>query len=85
MTDVFSIEKRSWVMSRIRSKNTKIEVIMKELFVRNKMNFEMHPKVSALLIFSLEKIRLSFVMVIFGMVMITGMEEFQDKNFGVIK
>lgn len=48
MGDVFSVEKRSWVMSRIRSKNTKIEVTMKELFTRNKIEFEMHPKITGM-------------------------------------
>lgn len=45
MTDVFTKEKRSYVMSKIRSKNTKIEIIMKELLTRNKINFTMHPKI----------------------------------------
>lgn len=32
-------------MSRIRSKNTKIEVVMRELLTKNKIKFEMHPKI----------------------------------------
>ncbi len=30
MTDIFTPEKRSWVMSQIRGKNTKIEIKMKK-------------------------------------------------------
>lgn len=44
MTDVFSPEKRSWVMSRIRSKNTKIELKMEKILLEMKYSFEMHPK-----------------------------------------
>ncbi|MBT4184943.1 MAG: very short patch repair endonuclease, partial [Deltaproteobacteria bacterium] len=31
MTDIFTPEKRSWVMSRIKGKNTKIELKMKKM------------------------------------------------------
>lgn len=44
MTDVFSPEKRSWVMSRIRSKNTSIDLQMKSLLSKNDWDFEMYPK-----------------------------------------
>lgn len=45
MTDVFTKEKRSYVMSRIRSKNTKIEVAMKQILTKNRVVFVQHPKV----------------------------------------
>ena len=44
MTDIFSSEKRSWVMSRIRSKNTKIDIRMKEILEEIGFKFEMYPK-----------------------------------------
>jgi len=44
MTDIFTPEKRSWVMSRIRGSNTKIDLKMKKLLSDNKYNFEMYPK-----------------------------------------
>jgi len=44
MVDIFSIEKRSWVMSRIRGKNTKIEHKMKKILLENKIKFKQHPK-----------------------------------------
>ena len=44
MTDVFTPEKRSWVMSRIRSKNTKIDVRMRKLLSKKNYRFEMYPK-----------------------------------------
>ena len=44
MTDIFTPEKRSWVMSRIRGTNTKIDLIMKELLTEIGYKFEMYPK-----------------------------------------
>jgi DNA mismatch endonuclease, patch repair protein len=44
MTDIFTPEKRSWVMSRIRGSNTKIDLKMKKLLSENKYKFEMYPK-----------------------------------------
>jgi len=44
LTDVFSPEKRSWVMSRIRSKNTSIDIKMKDILSDNGHHFEMYPK-----------------------------------------
>jgi DNA mismatch endonuclease, patch repair protein len=44
MTDIFTPEKRSWIMSRIRGSNTKIDLKMKKLLSDNKYNFEMYPK-----------------------------------------
>lgn len=44
MTDIFTPEKRSWVMSRIRGTNTKIDLRMKELLSENGYKFEMYPK-----------------------------------------
>jgi len=45
MQDRFSKEKRSQVMSRIRSKGTKIELRMKEALEANQIQFEYHPKI----------------------------------------
>ena len=44
MTDVFTVEKRSWVMSRIRGTNTKIDLTMKKILRKEKMKYEMYPK-----------------------------------------
>ena len=45
MPDIFTPEKRSYVMSRIRSKGTKIEVRMRELLEENGISFEEHPDI----------------------------------------
>jgi len=45
MADIFTSEKRSWVMSRIRGKNTKIEKKMKKILKDNKLKFVQHPKI----------------------------------------
>ena len=44
MADVFTKEKRSWVMSRIRSKNTKIDLKMKGILFKIGYQFDMYPK-----------------------------------------
>ena len=44
LADVFSPEKRSWVMSRIRSKNTSIDIMMREVLSENGYRFIMYPK-----------------------------------------
>jgi len=44
MTDIFTPEKRSWVMSRIRSKDTKIEKAMASLLRKNGIHYRRHPK-----------------------------------------
>lgn len=45
MTDIFTKEKRSWVMSRIRGKNTRIEIVTGKLLSSNKIRFTRHPKI----------------------------------------
>ena len=45
MADVFSRKKRSWIMSRIRSKNTSIDVRMRDMLSEMNVRFEMYPKV----------------------------------------
>jgi DNA mismatch endonuclease (patch repair protein) len=45
MADVFTPEKRSWVMSRIRGKNTKIDLMMNEILDDLRYSYEMYPKV----------------------------------------
>lgn len=42
---MFTPEKRSYVMSRIRGKNTKIESIMRELLKSNKIKSIQHPSI----------------------------------------
>jgi len=44
VTDVFTPEKRSWVMSRIRSKNTKIDLRMKKMLFELGYGYKMYPK-----------------------------------------
>ena len=43
MADVFSRKKRSWIMSRIRSKNTSIDRKMREMLSETGVRFEMYP------------------------------------------
>jgi len=45
MPDIFSKEKRSWVMSRIRGKNTKIEITTRKMLRSNRLKFTQHPKI----------------------------------------
>ncbi len=42
MVDKFTKEKRSWIMSRIRGKDTKAEKIMEKLLTENKIRFMKH-------------------------------------------
>lgn len=44
MADIFTKEKRSWIMSRIKGTNTKIDLKMKKMLEENKIKFEMYPK-----------------------------------------
>ena len=44
MADIFTPKKRSWIMSRIRSKDTKIEMKIADLLRTNKMRYRRHPK-----------------------------------------
>ena len=44
MADVFTPEKRSWVMSKIRSKNTKIDLRMKKILSGIGCGYSMYPK-----------------------------------------
>jgi len=44
VTDVFTKEKRSYVMSRIRSRGTKIEHAMEKILSSAELKFEAHPK-----------------------------------------
>jgi len=44
MTDIFTTEKRSWVMSRIRGSNTKIDLKMNDLLGKLGYKYEMYPK-----------------------------------------
>lgn len=44
MADIFTREKRSWVMSQIRGKDTRIEKIMKKILSENRIKFIQHPQ-----------------------------------------
>ena len=46
MTDIFSKEKRSWIMSRIRGKDTKIEKKVEEILSAMKIKFKKHYKIN---------------------------------------
>ena len=43
MADIFSKKKRSWIMSRIRSKNTSIDIMMREMLSDARLKFVMYP------------------------------------------
>ena len=45
MADIFTPQKRSWVMSRIKSKDTKIEKNMASLLRKNKIHYRRFPRV----------------------------------------
>ena len=60
MTDIFTPEKRSWVMSRIRSKDTGIERKMCSLFRKNGLHYRRHPKIFGSPDFIVEKSVLVF-------------------------
>ena len=45
MADIFTPEKRSWIMSRIRSRDTKIEKKLAHLLRKNKIRYRRFPKV----------------------------------------
>jgi len=44
LADIVSPEKRSWIMSQIRGKNTGIELKMEKILKKTGLKFEMHPK-----------------------------------------
>ncbi|GKS66573.1 very short patch repair endonuclease [Nitrosarchaeum sp.] len=44
MTDIFTPEKRSWVMSQIRGRDTKIEKKMRQILLENRIKFVQHPQ-----------------------------------------
>ena len=60
MTDIFTPEKRSWVMSRIRSRDTKIEKSMASLLRKNKIHYRRFPMVFGSPDFVVEKKLLVF-------------------------
>lgn len=45
MTDIFTKEKRSWIMSRIRGRNTKMEKLFEKKLRENKIRFKKYPKI----------------------------------------
>ena len=45
MTDVFTKEKRSWVMSRIKSTETKIEKRLETVLKKNNVRFKKYPQI----------------------------------------
>ena len=60
MADIFTPEKRSWVMSRIRSKDTKIEKKTAHLLRKNKIYYRRFPNVFGSPDFVVEKKLLVF-------------------------
>ena len=60
MVDIFTPEKRSWVMSRIRSKDTKIEKKTASLLRKNKIRYRRFPKIFGSPDFVVEKKLLVF-------------------------
>jgi DNA mismatch endonuclease (patch repair protein) len=60
MADIFTPAKRSWVMSRIRSRDTKIEKKMAQLLRKNKLHYRRFPKVFGSPDFVVEKKLLVF-------------------------
>ncbi len=54
MTDIFSKEKRSWIMSRIRSRNTKIDLKMDCMLRNIGITYVMYPKMFGSPDFALE-------------------------------
>ena len=44
LTDIFTVEKRSWVMSRIRGTNTGIDLKMKSFLDCLGLSYQMYPK-----------------------------------------
>ena len=60
MVDIFTPEKRSWVMSRIRSRDTKIEKRTASLLRKNKIHYRRFPKIFGSPDFVVEKSVLVF-------------------------
>ena len=60
MADIFTPEKRSWVMSRIRSRDTKIEKKMAQLLRKNNLHYRRFPKLFGSPDFVVEKKLLVF-------------------------
>ena len=60
MADIFTPEKRSWVMSRIRSKDTKIEKKTASMLRKNKIRYRRFPKLFGSPDFVVEKKLLVF-------------------------
>ena len=60
MPDIFTPEKRSWVMSRIRSRDTKIEKRTASLLRKNKLHYRRFPKIFGSPDFVVEKSVLVF-------------------------
>ena len=55
MADIFTPKKRSWVMSRIRSRDTKIEKKTAQLLRKNSIHYRRFPKVFGSPDFAVEK------------------------------
>ena len=45
MTDIFLKSKRSHIMSRIRSKNTKLDLTMRRILKKSRLSFKSYPKI----------------------------------------
>ena len=55
MADVFSRKKRSWIMSRIRSKNTSIDIMIRDMLSDARLKFVMYPDLYGKPDFQVEK------------------------------
>ena len=55
LADIFTPQKRSWVMSRIRSKDTKIEIKIADLLKENKIHYRRFPNIFGSPDFVIEK------------------------------
>ncbi len=59
MTDIFTKEKRSWIMSRIRSKDTKIEKTIEQKLSESEIPFKKHYQIFGKPDFVLKKERIA--------------------------
>ena len=57
--DIFTKEKRSWVMSQIRGKNTTIDLKMVNILKRTRLKFKMYPKMYGNPDFAHERLRIA--------------------------
>ena len=59
MPDVFTPEKRSWVMSRIRGRGTGIDLRMEKMLAGIRIRFEMYPRMTGSPDFASRRLRIA--------------------------